>query len=468
MGVVVRYGGPFAVCAQVMTRANWKSLFRQRPPAKNLESPAAVMGRSEKTEKMAKKKDEASISEEKPNQKHNQNQSVKGGKGSQSSKEASGSGGGGDKKKNAMAKEAAPGNKSKLPFHQHEKKKEEKMKEEEGKKEEEVTKKLEGISNGLKEMVEHERGKLLKLRGELESINNPLGYQKFREEEAVKEEIIDALQAVYEAKNFTDKDSLEGVLKTLQDDYEDTGKKIVSKALSRRRARSKAILAIENELKRERRKHAKRQLKLVVLVAGFTYLVNKLHRDKRFRRNFVERVRRAYSSIVPHCSLAIRWPNQRRKAVLHALGPQRALPSRKNSASSPTETAAVSSSKTGNKKIVEEAAAKDSGAKKSNGKGVARVEEEGEDDTELFFSSFNEDAREKVVKRLPSAFFCPITKEVMKYPVIAADGHTYEREAIKKWLHEHKTSPTTNLVLRHTHVIPNHSLKSAIQEYEER
>ena len=123
----------------------------------------------------------------------------------------------------------------------------------------------------------------------------------------------------------------------------------------------------------------------------------------------------------------------------------------------------INDDKTGNKKIVEEAAAKDSGAKKSNGKGVARVEEEGEDDTELFFSSFNEDAREKVVKRLPSAFFCPITKEVMKYPVIAADGHTYEREAIKKWLHEHKTSPTTNLVLRHTHVIPNHSLKSAIQ-----
>merc|ERR1712188_99592 len=135
-----------------MGRANWKRP-RQRPPTKNLESPAAVMGRSEKTEKTAKKKDEASISEEKPNQKHNQNQnqSVKGGKGSQSSKEASGSGGGGDKKKNAMAKEAAPGNKSKLPFHQHEK-----MKEEEGKKEEEVTKKLEGISNGLKEMVEHE------------------------------------------------------------------------------------------------------------------------------------------------------------------------------------------------------------------------------------------------------------------------------------------------------------------------
>jgi len=55
---------------------------------------------------------------------------------------------------------------------------------------------------------------------------------------------------------------------------------------------------------------------------------------------------------------------------------------------------------------------------------------------------------------------------IMSDPVIAADGHTYEREAIKTWLREHKTSPRTNLELRHTHVIPNHSLKSAIQEFQ--
>ena len=90
-------------------------------------------------------------------------------------------------------------------------------------------------------------------------------------------------------------------------------------------------------------------------------------------------------------------------------------------------------------------------------------EEEGEDDTDLFFSSFSESEKKH---KLPVAFFCPITKDVMKYPVIAADGHTYERGAIKKGLKEHKTSPNTNEVLRHTLVIPNHSLRSAIQEFD--
>ncbi len=118
------------------------------------------------------------------------------------------------------------------------------------------------ISNGLREMVEQERGKLLKLRGELENINSPGGYERFREEQAVKEEIIDALQAVQEAKKFSDKHSLEAVLSTLKDDFSDdgTGKEIVSKALSRRRARAKAISAIENELKIKRRRHAANQV----------------------------------------------------------------------------------------------------------------------------------------------------------------------------------------------------------------
>lgn len=32
-------------------------------------------------------------------------------------------------------------------------------------------------------------------------------------------------------------------------------------------------------------------------------------------------------------------------------------------------------------------------------------------------------------------------------PVFAADGHTYEREAIEAWLQAHSTSPMTNLSL---------------------
>ncbi|KAK0580676.1 hypothetical protein LWI29_004921 [Acer saccharum] len=66
----------------------------------------------------------------------------------------------------------------------------------------------------------------------------------------------------------------------------------------------------------------------------------------------------------------------------------------------------------------------------------------------------------------PSYFICPILLEVMQDPVVAADGYTYEAEAMKGWLESgHDTSPMTNLRLPHHQVIPNHSLRSAIQEW---
>ena len=40
---------------------------------------------------------------------------------------------------------------------------------------------------------------------------------------------------------------------------------------------------------------------------------------------------------------------------------------------------------------------------------------------------------------------CPITLEIMRDPVMAPDGHTYEREAIEAWLTRHTTSPCTGL-----------------------
>ena len=42
---------------------------------------------------------------------------------------------------------------------------------------------------------------------------------------------------------------------------------------------------------------------------------------------------------------------------------------------------------------------------------------------------------------LRDEFSCPITRELMRDPVIAADGHTYDREAIEMWLRNHNTSP---------------------------
>ncbi|KAI3757651.1 hypothetical protein L6452_05194 [Arctium lappa] len=71
-------------------------------------------------------------------------------------------------------------------------------------------------------------------------------------------------------------------------------------------------------------------------------------------------------------------------------------------------------------------------------------------------------------RRIPSYFVCPIFQEVMKDPYIAADGFTYEADAIKGWLNSgHKTSPMTNLELDHCDLLPNHALSYAIQEWQQ-
>ncbi|KAK7252442.1 hypothetical protein RIF29_36377 [Crotalaria pallida] len=67
---------------------------------------------------------------------------------------------------------------------------------------------------------------------------------------------------------------------------------------------------------------------------------------------------------------------------------------------------------------------------------------------------------------VPTVFLCPILQEVMKNPHVAADGFSYELEAIEQWLHSgHDTSPMTNLRLKHTFLTPNHTLRSLIEDW---
>lgn len=56
----------------------------------------------------------------------------------------------------------------------------------------------------------------------------------------------------------------------------------------------------------------------------------------------------------------------------------------------------------------------------------------------------------------------------MEDPCIAADGFTYERQAIKAWLDRHNVSPVTKVKFQHTMLTPNHALRSAIQEWRSR
>lgn len=59
---------------------------------------------------------------------------------------------------------------------------------------------------------------------------------------------------------------------------------------------------------------------------------------------------------------------------------------------------------------------------------------------------------------------CPITHLIFFDPVIAKDGHTYERTAIEAWFKVNTTSPITNEDIN-TDLICNFTMKSLVSEY---
>ncbi|XP_010546147.1 PREDICTED: U-box domain-containing protein 52 [Tarenaya hassleriana] len=66
----------------------------------------------------------------------------------------------------------------------------------------------------------------------------------------------------------------------------------------------------------------------------------------------------------------------------------------------------------------------------------------------------------------PSHFVCPLLKDVMNEPCVAADGYTYDRECIEEWFRDHNTSPVTNLPLLNKNLLPNYTLYTAIMEWK--
>ena len=64
----------------------------------------------------------------------------------------------------------------------------------------------------------------------------------------------------------------------------------------------------------------------------------------------------------------------------------------------------------------------------------------------------------------PASFLCPITHEPFRDPVMAEDGHSYERAALALWYCKKLTSPVTGAAVRSTWTLPNHALRCAVDE----
>lgn len=67
---------------------------------------------------------------------------------------------------------------------------------------------------------------------------------------------------------------------------------------------------------------------------------------------------------------------------------------------------------------------------------------------------------------IPEEFLCPITREIMKYPVICEDGNTYEQDAINRWVTDFETSPITREEVS-SNFIFNRNLKKLIDNFLE-
>jgi TPR repeat protein len=70
---------------------------------------------------------------------------------------------------------------------------------------------------------------------------------------------------------------------------------------------------------------------------------------------------------------------------------------------------------------------------------------------------------------VPEAFLCPISHEVMSDPVVAADGHSYDKSEIEKWFATgNRSSPMTNSAMPSTTLRPNLLVRSQIREWQAR
>ncbi|KAL0369444.1 UNVERIFIED_CONTAM: U-box domain-containing protein 9 [Sesamum angustifolium] len=73
---------------------------------------------------------------------------------------------------------------------------------------------------------------------------------------------------------------------------------------------------------------------------------------------------------------------------------------------------------------------------------------------------------EMASETVPEEFKCPLSKELMRDPVIIATGQTYDKPFIQKWLKAgNRTCPLTQQVLSHTVLTPNHLIREMITQW---
>ncbi|CAI9783774.1 unnamed protein product [Fraxinus pennsylvanica] len=67
---------------------------------------------------------------------------------------------------------------------------------------------------------------------------------------------------------------------------------------------------------------------------------------------------------------------------------------------------------------------------------------------------------------IPKDFYCSISLDLMRDPVIVSTGQTYDRVSISRWMEEgHNTCPKTGQMLIRSQLVPNRALRSLIMQW---
>ncbi|CAG9320653.1 unnamed protein product [Blepharisma stoltei] len=67
---------------------------------------------------------------------------------------------------------------------------------------------------------------------------------------------------------------------------------------------------------------------------------------------------------------------------------------------------------------------------------------------------------------IPEEYACPITRQIMDDPVVAADGFTYERRAITIFFENNNISPVTFKDFKNKTLVTNFTLLSKISKFK--
>ncbi len=70
---------------------------------------------------------------------------------------------------------------------------------------------------------------------------------------------------------------------------------------------------------------------------------------------------------------------------------------------------------------------------------------------------------------IPEGYLCPISQEIFQEPVVASDGHTYEKHNIVEWLRRgNNRSPMTGERFSSDYLVPNYTLKSMVADFKQK